>query len=82
MSRIQGEPRTGRMAKCAHPICLERVPTSRFACKAHWFELPKAIRDRVWVAARAVWANRTSPVALRSLHEAHEAARAAWKGEE
>jgi hypothetical protein len=28
--------------------CERRVPPSMFACKPHWFALPKKIRDAIW----------------------------------
>lgn len=28
--------------------CNRRVPPSMFACKPHWFALPKPIRDAIW----------------------------------
>lgn len=33
---------------CHHPKCETPVPEAMFACKGHWFALPKAIRDRIW----------------------------------
>lgn len=28
--------------------CTRRVPPSMWGCRAHWFSLPKPIRDAVW----------------------------------
>lgn len=38
------------MAKhlCHHPRCNTPVPEALFACKPHWFSLPKQMRDRIW----------------------------------
>jgi len=33
---------------CHHPRCDKPVPEAMFACKGHWFSLPKKIRDRIW----------------------------------
>ena len=33
---------------CHWPGCKRDVPPSRFACKAHWFSLPKFLRDEIW----------------------------------
>lgn len=32
--------------------CTTAVPPKMFACKAHWFKLPKPIRDRIWATYR------------------------------
>lgn len=33
---------------CHHPRCNTPVPEKMFACRPHWFSLPKRIRDRIW----------------------------------
>jgi hypothetical protein len=33
---------------CHHPRCAKVVKPSMLACSPHWFQLPKALRDRVW----------------------------------
>lgn len=33
---------------CHATNCTTRVPPKLFACKKHWFEIPKNIRDRIW----------------------------------
>ena len=35
---------------CHHPRCNEAVPPKMLSCKAHWFELPKDLRSKVWDA--------------------------------
>ena len=32
----------------ARPYCKAEVPRSMFACRPHWFMLPKAMRDAIW----------------------------------
>lgn len=36
------------MHTCNAHGCERRVPPSMFACKPHWFALPKKIRDAIW----------------------------------
>lgn len=38
---------------CPWPGCTERVPRHLWGCKAHWFALPRALRDRCSGAWRA-----------------------------
>lgn len=37
---------------CHWPGCTKQVPPAMWGCRAHWFALPKALRDRVWAAYR------------------------------
>ena len=36
------------MNKCPHPTCEKMKPRDQYACRGHWFSLPKAIRDAIW----------------------------------
>jgi hypothetical protein len=38
--------------KCHWPNCGRNVPPAMWGCKAHWFMLPKALRDRIWATYR------------------------------
>lgn len=38
---------------CHWPGCPKAVPPSMWGCKAHWFALPKHLRDRIWATYRA-----------------------------
>jgi hypothetical protein len=38
--------------ECPAPGCEARVPFERFACRQHWFALPKAMQRRIWRAYR------------------------------
>jgi hypothetical protein len=33
---------------CPAPGCPHRVPFERFACKSHWFTIPRDLRNRLW----------------------------------
>jgi hypothetical protein len=33
---------------CPAPKCNVKVGDSRLACRGHWYQLPKSIRDRIW----------------------------------
>lgn len=37
---------------CHWPGCTEQVPPAMWGCKAHWFTLPRAIRDLIWATYR------------------------------
>lgn len=43
--RSQGQTRKHH---CHWPNCTAQVPPAMWGCKAHWFRLPKALRDRIW----------------------------------
>lgn len=34
--------------RCHAPRCDIEVPPRMFACRGHWFALPKPLRDRIW----------------------------------
>lgn len=48
---VRGQGQT-REHHCHWPGCDKQVPPAMWGCKAHWFRLPKALRDRVWNAYR------------------------------
>jgi hypothetical protein len=35
---------------CHAPGCKIPVPPKMFACRKHWFALPKRLRDDIWTA--------------------------------
>lgn len=37
-----------RRHTCHWPGCDTQVPPAMWGCKAHWFKLPKRLRDRIW----------------------------------
>lgn len=39
--------------QCPGLNCAATVPTSQVACRAHWYSLPKPLRDRIWWAYRS-----------------------------
>lgn len=39
--------------KCMHPDCTIQKPRTQYACKKHWFSLPKTIRDKIWDGYRS-----------------------------
>lgn len=34
---------------CHWPGCGKSVPPAMWGCKAHWFKLPKVLRDKIWL---------------------------------
>lgn len=42
-----------RLHQCPGVRCVEMVPRSQLACREHWLELPKDLRDRIWHAYRS-----------------------------
>lgn len=61
------------MHTCPRTGCSARVPDSMFACRPHWYTLPKAIRDEIW------WAFRKRGVGSAELTAAHLAALEHWE---
>ncbi len=39
---------------CAHPDCKLWLPANRFACRTHWRQLPRKLRDEI-NAAFSAW---------------------------
>lgn len=39
-----------RTHACHWPGCDQQVPPAMFACRPHWFKLPKWIRNLIWQA--------------------------------
>ena len=37
---------------CHWSGCGKQVPPAMWGCKAHWFALPKSLRDRIWATYR------------------------------
>lgn len=48
---VQSQGQT-RAHHCHWPGCDKQVPPAMWGCRAHWFALPKALRDRIWAAYR------------------------------
>lgn len=40
--------------RCPGPKCERRVAADQLACRDHWFQVPKALRDEVWSAWRSL----------------------------
>ena len=49
------------MSRCPIPGCKVDVASDMFACKRHWFSLPKYIRDEIWASYRDGIRKRTHP---------------------
>lgn len=47
--RAQGQTRNHT---CHWPGCGLQVPPAMWGCRAHWYRLPKPLRDRIWRAYR------------------------------
>lgn len=46
---VQNQAQT-RNHECHWPGCDKQVPPAMWGCKAHWFKLPKHLRDKIWDA--------------------------------
>lgn len=46
---------------CHAKGCDRRVPPRMFMCKAHWFRLPKPLRDAIWATYRPGQENDKQP---------------------
>ncbi len=60
------------MHTCHATGCSKHVPPEMFACRRHWFMLPKKLRDRIWRTYRTGQCDD-----WEITHEYAEAARAA-----
>lgn len=40
------------MHNCRWVGCNKQVPLNMWACKIHWFKLPKSLRDAIWAGYR------------------------------
>ncbi len=40
-------------SRCPVAGCADRIDPSRLMCRRHWYQVPKAIRDRVWATWRS-----------------------------
>jgi hypothetical protein len=34
--------------RCPAPDCDVQVPPGQYACRAHWYSLPRPLRDAIW----------------------------------
>lgn len=37
---------------CHWPGCGKQVPPAKWGCTAHWYKLPKYLRDKIWASYR------------------------------
>jgi hypothetical protein len=37
---------------CHWPGCPRNVPPKMWGCRAHWYKLPKSLRDKIWATYR------------------------------
>lgn len=44
--------RQTRRHHCHWPGCTKQVPPAKWGCSAHWYQLPKHLRDKIWRAYR------------------------------
>jgi hypothetical protein len=61
-----------RLHACHWPGCPIQVPPAKWGCRAHWYRLPQAIRNRIWAAYRPGQEDDRSP-ARRYVEAAREA---------
>lgn len=45
---IRDETLPPQVHTCHWPGCGKRVPPKLWGCKAHWYKLPKYLRDAIW----------------------------------
>lgn len=61
-----------RSHTCHWPGCEKQVPPAMWGCKAHWFTLPKRLRDKVWAVYRPGQEAGLVPVSNAYLAAANE----------
>lgn len=49
VAHVMSQPQT-REHRCHWPGCPRQVPPAMWGCRAHWFRVPKHLRDRLWAA--------------------------------
>jgi hypothetical protein len=63
--------------KCPGPSCEQRVADHMLMCRPHWYQVPRALRDDVWLTWRngqgAGWADHNA--AMRAAIDALKAGR-------
>lgn len=69
--RSQGQTRDHT---CHWPGCTQQVPPAMWGCKRHWFQLPLAIRNKIWAAYRPGQENDMHPskAYIKAVCEAQE----------
>lgn len=60
---------------CPAKGCKESVPNSQLACREHWFQLPKALRTRIY---EEYMPGQTVGTMSDGYRECLEAAEAVW----
>lgn len=63
---------------CAHPDCKLWIPAARFACRAHWRQLPRELRDEINRCFSAVEIEESRDN-LEQLSRAHARARVSFQ---
>lgn len=53
--------RQSRLHGCHWPGCEKQVPPAMWGCRAHWFRLPIALRNRIWSTYRIGQEESQSP---------------------
>ena len=56
--RLAGQ---SRAHGCHWPGCEKQVPPAMWGCRAHWFKLPKHLRDAIWRAYSVGQEQRLDP---------------------
>lgn len=64
--------RQTRLHQCHWPGCPLQVPPAKWGCRAHWYALPKALRDKIWRAYRPGQENNVSLVSASYVAVARE----------
>jgi hypothetical protein len=55
--------RKTREHACHWPGCDRQCKPAMWGCRAHWFKLPKSLRDRIWLAYAIGQEDRMDPSA-------------------
>lgn len=66
---------------CYHPECDVAVPPRMLACRRHWFQLPKVLRDEIWRTYTG-WKTLTPSKPSQEYLDAIAQARQYWKEQE
>lgn len=55
--------RQSRRHACHWPGCSMQIPPAMWGCRAHWYALPKRLRDAIWRAYAPGQEDRMNPSA-------------------
>lgn len=76
-------PRPNSLSRCMWPTCRKTIRPPYLMCRAHWYQLPAELRERIWATyRRGQTATTASPEYLDAVRQAFDYARRAVRWED